>query len=69
MLDKCVHAYHNGRADMNCLRPPNTGIVGSNSTRGMHVSVCLFCVCIGLGVGSGLAAIGSPVQGVLPTVY
>jgi hypothetical protein len=47
----------------------NTGIVGSNPTRGMDVCVHLFCVCIVLCVGSGLATGWSPVQGVLPTVY
>jgi hypothetical protein len=45
----------------------NTGVVGSNTTRGMDVCVRLFCVvpC----VGSGLATGWSPIQGVLPTVY
>jgi hypothetical protein len=33
----------------------NTGIVGSNSTRGMDVCVRLFCVCVVLCVDSGLA--------------
>jgi hypothetical protein len=33
----------------------NTGIVGSNPTRGMDVCVRLFCVCVVLCVGSGLA--------------
>jgi hypothetical protein len=47
----------------------NTGIVISNSTRGMDVWVRLFCVCVILCVGSGLATIWSPIQGVLPTVY
>jgi hypothetical protein len=42
----------------------NTGVVGSNSTRGMDVSVRLFCVCVVLWVGSGLATGWSPVQGV-----
>jgi hypothetical protein len=32
----------------------NTGIVGSNSTRGMDVCVHLFCVCVVLCVGSSL---------------
>jgi hypothetical protein len=45
----------------------NTGIVDSNPTRGMDVSVRSFyaCVC----VGSGLATVWSTVQGVVPTVY
>jgi hypothetical protein len=46
----------------------NTGIVGSNLTRGMDVCVPLCCVCVVLGVGSGLATGWSPVQGVLSTV-
>jgi hypothetical protein len=46
----------------------NTGVVGSNSTRGMDVCVRLFCICAVLCVGSGLATGCSPVQGVLPTV-
>jgi hypothetical protein len=33
----------------------NTGFVGSNHTRGMDVYVRLFCVCVVLCVGSGLA--------------
>jgi hypothetical protein len=47
----------------------NTGIVGSNATRGMHVCVHSFCVCAVLCVDSGLATGWSPVQRVLPTVY
>jgi hypothetical protein len=35
----------------------------------MDVSVHLFCICVVLCVGSGLATGRSPVQGVLPTVY
>jgi hypothetical protein len=45
----------------------NAGIVGSNPTRGMNVCVRLFCVCIVLCVGRGLATVWSPVQGVLLT--
>jgi hypothetical protein len=49
----------------------NTGIEGSNPTRGMGVSVsffCLFCsLCRYLCVGSGLVTGWSPVQEVLPT--
>jgi hypothetical protein len=33
----------------------NTGIVGSNPTRGMDVCMRLFCVCVVLCVSSGLA--------------
>jgi hypothetical protein len=33
----------------------NTGIVGSNHTQSMDVCVRLFCVCVLLYVGSGLA--------------
>jgi hypothetical protein len=47
----------------------NAGIMGSNPTRGMDVCVNLFCVCVVLCVGSGLAKGWSPVQGVLSTVY
>jgi hypothetical protein len=47
----------------------NSGIVGSNLTRGMDVSLLLFCVCVVLCLGSGLATGWSPVQGVIPTVY
>jgi hypothetical protein len=44
----------------------NTGIVGSNPSRGVDVCVRFYCVCIVLCVGSGLATGWSPVQGVLP---
>jgi hypothetical protein len=47
----------------------NTGIVVSNSTRGVDASVSLFCICVVLWEGRGLATGWSPVQGVLPTVY
>jgi hypothetical protein len=47
----------------------NSGIVGSNHTRGMDVCVRLFCVCVDLCEGSGLATVWSLVRGVLPTVY
>jgi hypothetical protein len=48
----------------------NAGIVDSNLTQAMDVcTVCLFCVCVALCVGRGLATGWSPVQGVLPTVY
>jgi hypothetical protein len=47
----------------------NTGIVCLNPTRGMDVCVRLFCVCVVLCVGRGLATGLSPVQGVLPAVY
>jgi hypothetical protein len=46
----------------------NTGIMGSNPTQGMIVCLCLFCDCVVLYVGSGLATGSSPVQGVLPSV-
>jgi hypothetical protein len=46
----------------------NTGIVGSYHALGLDVCVCLFCVCIVLCVGSGLATGWSPNQGVLPSV-
>jgi hypothetical protein len=44
----------------------NTAIMGSNPTQGMGICVRLFCVCVALWVGSGLATDWSPVQGVLP---
>jgi hypothetical protein len=47
----------------------NTGVVRSNPTRGMDICLRLFCVCVVLCVGSGLATGWSPVQGVLQTVY
>jgi hypothetical protein len=46
----------------------NTGIVGSNPTRGMDVCVRLFCVYVVLCVGSSLERGSSLVQGVLPSV-
>jgi hypothetical protein len=46
----------------------NTGIAGSNPTRGMDICVCLFRVFV-LRVGSGLATGWSPVQEVLLTLY
>jgi hypothetical protein len=47
----------------------NAGIVGSNPTQCMNVCVRLFCVCVVLCVGSGLATGWSLVQGILPNVY
>jgi hypothetical protein len=47
----------------------HTGIVVSNPTRCMDICMHLFCVCVVLCIGSGLATGWSPVQGVLPTVY
>jgi hypothetical protein len=46
----------------------NTGVVGSNPTRGLDICVRVFCVCV-LFVGSDIATGWSPVQGVLPAVY
>jgi hypothetical protein len=46
-----------------------TGIVVSNPTRRRAVCVRLFCVCVALCIGSGLATGWSPIQGILPTVY
>jgi hypothetical protein len=37
------------------LARSNTGVVGSNPTGGMDVCVRLFCVCVVLCLGSGLA--------------
>jgi hypothetical protein len=47
----------------------NTGIVGTNPSPVMDVYVRLFCVCVLLCAGSGLATGWSPVRGVLPAVY
>jgi hypothetical protein len=47
----------------------DTGIVGSNPTRGIDICMRLFYVCVILYVGSGLATGWSPVQGVLPNLY
>jgi hypothetical protein len=42
----------------------NSGVVGSNPTQDMGVSLRLFCVCVGSGLASGCP----PVQRVLLTV-
>jgi hypothetical protein len=47
----------------------NSGIMGSNPTRGMDVCLSLFRVCVVLCIGRGLATGRSPVQKVLPTVH
>jgi hypothetical protein len=47
----------------------NAGIVNSNTTQGMNVCVPLFCVCVVLCVGRGLATGWSPVLRVVPTVH
>jgi hypothetical protein len=47
----------------------NAGVVALNPTRGMDVFLRLFCVCVVLCVGSGLAMGWSRVQRVLLTVY
>jgi hypothetical protein len=47
----------------------NTGILVSNSTRGMDIFLRFFCVCVVLCVASGLATSWSPVKGVLSTVH
>jgi hypothetical protein len=54
---------------MNCLLPLQTGVVGWNPTQGMDVCERLFCVCVVLCVGSGLATGWSPLEGALSTVY
>jgi hypothetical protein len=45
----------------------NTGIVGSNPTRGMDICALLFCLCA-VCVDSGIATSWSPVQEILQTV-
>jgi hypothetical protein len=57
------HTDHSGAARS------NTGIVVSNPTRGTDLCVLLFCVCVVLRVGAGLATGSNPVQGVLQAVY
>jgi hypothetical protein len=47
----------------------NTVIVGLNPTGGMNVCVHVFCVCVVLYVGSGLAMGWSLVRGVVRTMY
>jgi hypothetical protein len=47
----------------------NTGIVGLNPARGNDICVRVFCVCVVLCIGSGIATGWSSVQGVLTTLY
>jgi hypothetical protein len=54
---------------MNCLRSLEHWDRGFEPTGGMDISLRLFCVCVVLCVGSGLAMGLSPVQIDLPTVY
>jgi hypothetical protein len=58
--------YHSGHWTV--FARINTGIVVWNPTRGTDICVLLFCVCVVLCVGSGLATDWSPIQGVLSTV-
>jgi hypothetical protein len=51
-LNQFKGADHSGRA---VFARSNTGIVGSNPTRGVGVCVLLFCVCVVVCIGSGLA--------------
>jgi hypothetical protein len=59
--EKMVHALDRASTvigsifAINVFARSNTGVVGSNPTRGMYVCVRLFCVCAVLCVGSGLA--------------
>jgi hypothetical protein len=46
----------------------NTGIMGSNLTRGIDVCVRLFCVCVVLHVDRDFSTGWSPIQGFLPIV-
>jgi hypothetical protein len=66
-------ADHSGRAVwvMNCLPSLERWDRGfeTHSRHGCLHCVHLFCVCVVLCVGRGLATGLSPVQGVLPTVY
>jgi hypothetical protein len=45
----------------------NSGVVGTNPTRGMNVCVCLFCISVFLFVVNGLATAWSSVQKAVPT--
>jgi hypothetical protein len=67
-----IWADHSGHAvwDMKCLRSLERWDHGfeSHSKHGYLYCVRLFCICVFLCVGSGLAIGWSPVQGVLPTV-
>jgi hypothetical protein len=47
----------------------NTGIIGSNPTRGMDVWLPLLHVFVFLFIGRGLATGWSAIQGILPSVY
>jgi hypothetical protein len=47
-----VAARSKARNVFACL---NTGVMGSNPTRGMDVCEYIFCVCVVVCVGSGLA--------------
>jgi hypothetical protein len=47
---------------------PNAGIVGSIPNEDIAVCALIFCICVVLCVGSGIATGRSSVQGVLPTV-
>jgi hypothetical protein len=47
----------------------NTGVVGSNRISDINICMRLFCVCIVLCVGRGLAMSWSPDQGVLLTIH
>jgi hypothetical protein len=65
-------AYHSGRAvwGMNRLRLLERWDRGFESySRHGCVCACLFCICVVICVGSGLATSWSPVQGVLSTVH
>jgi hypothetical protein len=70
-IRKVLTADHSGRAvyGMNCFRSLERWDRGIES-HSRHGCVCvrLFCVCVGLCVGSGLATGSSLVQGVLPSV-
>jgi hypothetical protein len=70
-----MSADHSGHAvlGMNCLRSLESWdrVFEPHSRLGCLWDVCvlLFCVCVVMCVGSGLATDLSPVQGVLATVY
>jgi hypothetical protein len=69
LIYSCGSQWSRGLRAWTVFARSNSGIMGTNPTRGMDVCVRLFYVCVVLYVGSGLATGWSPVQGVLPTVY
>jgi hypothetical protein len=55
LISTCLSQWPRGLRHALVFARSNTGIVGSNPTQVMDVCVCLFCVCVVLYVGSGVA--------------